>query len=115
VVFIGKKLNYFFYFFLNFSGWDGLDRLSGSGRTGLIPEFLGFYSRVSRVRSGRVGSGTGWTGRVGTSFFQFFLPAPVLDPPVLTSHGSSGFEHESGWDGSRPRVGQIGSDPVGFF
>jgi hypothetical protein len=39
----------------------------------------------------------------------------VLDPPVLTGHGSDGFEHGTGRGGSRPRVGRVGSDPVGFF
>jgi hypothetical protein len=53
--------------------------------------------------SGRVGTGL---KRVGSStyFFQIFLPAPVLDPPVLTGHGSDGFEHGSDRGGSRGRV-----------
>jgi hypothetical protein len=54
--------------------------------------------------------------RVGSDrvriFFQIFLPAPVLDPPVLTDHRSDGFEHGLDQDESRPRVG---SDPAGFF
>jgi hypothetical protein len=44
--------------------------------------------------SDRVGTGLKRVGS-STSFFQKFLPAPVLDPPVLTGHGSDGFEHGS--------------------
>jgi hypothetical protein len=52
--------------------------------------------------SGRARVMAGWTGlkRVGSGmdFFQIFCPAPVLDLPVLTGHGSDGFDHGS--DGS---------------
>jgi hypothetical protein len=73
----------------------------------------------SDMLDSRIGSGTDYDGLDGSGiarvFFQIFLHAPVLDPSVLTDHGSDGFEHGSGWDRSRPRVGRIGYDRVGFF
>jgi hypothetical protein len=111
----------FFWIFLNFSGF-------GTGRTG----WTGKVGRVGRVWfpgfPGRARVRTGWTGRVGTGlkrvgsstgFFQIFLPASVLNPPVLTGHESDRFEHGLGQagrgHGSRPRVRRVGSDPIGFF
>jgi hypothetical protein len=72
------------------------------------------------------GSGTGWTGQVGSGriqngsdlaqiFLNFFLPAPVLDPSVLTGHGFDGLNHGSGRIGSRPRIRRVRSDLSGFF
>jgi hypothetical protein len=60
-----KKLNYFFYFFLFFQ---------------IFLNFSGFGTDLKRV-----GSSTG--------FFQFFLPASVLDLSFLMGHGSDRFEH----------------------
>jgi hypothetical protein len=101
VIFIGKKFELFFYFFRIFLNifefqrfWDGSD---------------GFDSRVSRVghELGRVGwVGSGRDGS-STGFFQKNLLAPVLDPSVLTSNGSGGFEHELGQGGSRPWVRRV--------
>jgi hypothetical protein len=51
-----------------------------------------------------VGSGPKRVGSIAY-FFQIFLSVPVLDPPVLTGHGSSGFGHGSG---------HVRSDPSGL-
>jgi hypothetical protein len=82
---------------------------------------LGRVRRLKWVGSDGFDSRVSWVGtglkRVGfsTSFFQIFLPAYVLDPPVLTGHGSDGFEYGSDRVKLRPRVGRVGSDRDGFF
>jgi hypothetical protein len=76
-------------FFLILAGLTG--KVCPVGRVG----FSGFPGRIG---AGQARVITGWMGRVGssTSFSQFCLPVPVLDPPVLTGHGSDGFEHGAG-------------------
>jgi hypothetical protein len=65
------------------------------------------------------GSGLVGTGlkRVDSSmsFFQIFLSAPVLDPPVLMSYGFDGFKYESDRDESRRQIPRVGFLRRSFF
>jgi hypothetical protein len=80
-----------------------LHGLDGSGRVRTSPKW---------VRSSRDGSKT---DRVSHEFFEIFLSVPVLDPSVLTDHGSDGLGYGLGQTGSWPQIQRIGSDPHIFF
>jgi hypothetical protein len=100
-----------------------LSFIFGLGRGGSVTDLhgLGGLGRVGRVGLGWVGTGPKRVGS-STNFFQFFLPAPVPDPLVLTGHRSDWLGHRSDWLGhgswwvrSRPRVTRVRSNPSGFF
>jgi hypothetical protein len=86
------------------------------GRVGFpgFPNFIPGFPESGTGFHGLDGSGQVGTG-LARVFFKFFLPTPVLDPPVLTGHRSDEFENGSDRDGSRPQVERVGFDPDGLF
>jgi len=81
----------------------------GDGSGGYCGGFFGFLGvGRARVLAGRMGQRR---GGFRTDFFLNFLPAPVLDLPVLAGHRLGGFGHGSDRDGSQGRVQWVGFDP----